>query len=416
MKKVKEWFNGLSPETKRKVVMITAGSFFVVVMLIAYNAKKSNEEPTLEVNVPKKERAVDFTSKDDDLALRLGLKNQLEQIETQKNEQLKAQAEEIEKLKEMMNSLSKGGIPGEQAASQYGDLTLNGVPPPPGGYANDYMPQGEPPKPVPPIVINGGIGSVNVPVKKISATAAETGSGDNATAAKKTLKNFIPAGSILKATLLNGMYAPTMGKGNNSPYPALMRLWDMGFLPNEVRKDLSGCFVLGEAYGELSDSRVHIRLDKLSCISNNEKRVLEKGIKGFVNGDDGKVGIYGEIRANFGKVALAALLAEFLSAAGETIKSASQNVVQNPLGGITTTYPKTEDILASAAGSGFGEAASMIAEFYINIMKEMSPVIEISGRRDVEIIISNGIELTLDDFEWLGVKTDEKQDLSDIIN
>ncbi|MBQ3033059.1 MAG: hypothetical protein IJD28_01655, partial [Deferribacterales bacterium] len=115
-----------------------------------------------------------------------------------------------------------------------------------------------------------------------------------------------------------------------------------------------------------------------------------------------------------GELTLAALLAEFIAAAGETVKTASQNVVQNPLGGITTTFPATSDIIASAAGSGFGEAAEMIAEFYINIMKEMSPVIEIHGRRDVEIIISNGIELTLDDYEWLGVKRDETDSFIDI--
>lgn len=402
---IRTWFNNLSPEWKRRTAMFTAITSFVVVMLIAYYTKESNDEPIQEETVPVASTSLDFTDRDEDLALRIGLKNELAEVTAKKDAELEAQKAEISELKNMINALSSGQVNRELPLdNQYGDLKLNSIPPPV-NYGDTSIPTEEV-RPAP-IVINGSIGVVTVKNKLQS-------SNDNTTIMPKVLKNFIPAGSILKATLLNGMYAPTMGKGQDSPYPALMRLWDLGFLPNAVRKDLSGCFVLGDAYGELSDSRVHIRLNKLSCISDSEKRVLEKDIKGFVNGDDGKVGIYGEIRANFGELTLAALLAEFIAAAGETVKTASQNVVQNPLGGITTTFPATSDIIASAAGSGFGEAAEMIAEFYINIMKEMSPVIEIHGRRDVEIIISNGIELTLDDYEWLGVKRDETDSFIDI--
>ena len=402
---IRTWFNNLSPEWKRRTAMFTAITSFVVVMLIAYYTKESNDEPIQEETVPVASTSLDFTDRDEDLALRIGLKNELAEVTAKKDAELEAQKAEISELKNMINALSSGQVNRELPLdNQYGDLKLNSIPPPV-NYGDTSIPTEEV-RPAP-IVINGSIGVVTVKNKLQS-------SNDNTTIIPKVLKNFISAGSILKATLLNGMYAPTMGKGQDSPYPALMRLWDLGFLPNAVRKDLSGCFVLGDAYGELSDSRVHIRLNKLSCISDSEKRVLEKDIKGFVNGDDGKVGIYGEIRANFGELTLAALLAEFIAAAGETVKTASQNVVQNPLGGITTTFPATSDIIASAAGSGFGEAAEMIAEFYINIMKEMSPVIEIHGRRDVEIIISNGIELTLDDYEWLGVKRDETDSFIDI--
>lgn len=414
MNKIKEWFKSLEPNKKKNYVKIGVGAVFILIMMLAYNAKKSNEEPQKVSNIAVKEKKVDFTGKDDDLALRIGLKNQLAESEIRKNEEFEKQRKEIEELKKMIEGMSSQGAITDNGSGRgiYGDLTLKGVPPPPTGYGGyENVPTEE--KLAPPIIINGNIGNVSIAIKKLSASEE-----DNATRkiSRKILKNFIPAGSFLKATLLNGMYAPTMGKASSSPYPALLRLWDLGFLPNDVRKDLSGCFVLGQAYGELSDSRVHIRLDKLSCISNDSKKVLEKKINGFVNGDDGKVGIFGEIRANFGKVALAALLAEFVSAAGDAVKSATQVVTQNPLGGLTTYTPKTEDILISAAGSGFGEAASMIAEFYLDIMKEMSPVIEVSGRRDVEIIVSEGIELITDDFEWLGVKENEKANIIDIIN
>lgn len=397
MKRIREWFDKLEPHYKRYVMIGVSATVFILIMMIAYSEKKSNDVP-IEVKKAKKETVVNFGDKDDDLALRIGLKNEVNDIK----ELNKQKTKEIEELKQLINNMAQPQT--GETVQQVGDLKLSGVPPPPSGQPPYKQMPDEQAKIALPVVIVGGIAKVQGSAPKEVPKQENT---------KKKWVNFIPAGSILKATLLNGMFAPTMSKASSKPYPALMRIWDLGFLPNEVRKDLSGCFVLGQAYGELSDSRVHVRLETISCISNNEKQVLEKDIKGFVSGDDGKVGIFGEIRANFGKVALTALLAEFLSAAGKSIKSASEVITQNPLGGVTTlTRASEQDMLLAAAGSGLGSAAEMIAEFYLEIMKEMSPVVEVSGRREVEIIISKGVELQTDDFDWEGVKQNEKADIN----
>ena len=301
----------------------------------------------------------------------------------------------MEELRVLIDQLSVA--PKNDDLGDYGDLELNSIPEPPT--------QIETPK-APPIIIRGGIS-----VEKISVEIQKAKEEKKKERQRKKLINFIPAGTILKATLINGMYAPTMGKGKESPYPAILQTWDLAFLPNNVRKDLAGCFVLGEAFGELSDSRVHIRLSKISCISSDEKWVLQKSIKGFVNGDDGKVGVAGKTVANFGRLTLTVLLSEFLSSAGEAVKAATQVNTYNPLGGVTTTVGGTAgDIALAAAGSGIGESASMLSEFYLDIMKEMSPVIEVNSRREVEIVIEDGAELLTDDFIWEGVINDEKVD------
>lgn len=425
MKKIKETFNALPPDKKRKVVIVICIVALLIFFYFGYQSKVANKPKTVRQE-PVKQNIIDFTKKDEDLAMRLSFNQQMKELQDNNTEIAQSQQEKIEDLKRQLEAITTRGYGADNASMAnrknndipaYGDLALNGTPPPPTypyGNGQDiptYRDTKEKEKPKP-IILTGNIAIISIRIDEPKK--------DNATKTKltgKRLINFIPAGTILKATLLNGMYAPTMGKGKNRPYPALFRLVDLSFLPNGFRKDLSGCFMTGEASGELSDSRVHIRTSKLSCISNDEKRVLEKDIKGFVNGDDGKVGIFGEIRANFGKVALSAFLAEFLAAAGDVVKSSTQIVTQNPLGGITTAYkPKVEDMLLSAAGSGFGESAKMIAEFYLEIMKEMSPVIEVSGRRNVEIIIDQGIELYMDDFDWQGVKQDEKIDFDSILN
>ncbi len=391
---LKDKFNALTGSQKRLVMVGISVLILIILITVIYKAKSSNSDTTA---VRKKDKYIELNLSDEDAdkSLQLSIKAEIEDAERRRLEQQAEQNAEMEELRGLIDQLSTA--PKNDELGDYGDLELNSIPLPPSEV--------EPPK-APPIIIRGGIS-----VEKISVEVQKAKEEKKKERQRKKLVNFIPAGTILKATLINGMYAPTMGKGKESPYPALLQTWDLAFLPNNVRKDLAGCFVLGEAFGELSDSRVHIRLSKISCISSDEKWVLQKSIKGFVNGDDGKVGVAGKTVANFGRLTLTVLLSEFLASAGEAVKAATQVNTYNPLGGVTTTVGGTAgDIALAAAGSGIGESASMLSEFYLDIMKEMSPVIEVNSRREVEIVIEDGAELLTDDFIWEGIINDEKVD------
>ncbi len=395
MATLKEKFNELEPDKKRKVVAVTV----IALLLVALYFYATSTSADRKVNVAPdntKKLTTDLTLEDEDYALRSSFNYEMEEATKQNEELISRQSAEIEALKSNIQKiLEQRGQELEATAinntNAYGGIEITGIPP---------IEMTDVQEPLPPIVITGNISHV-ANTKPVSPTTEQQ-------TQKKALVNYIPSGTIIKGTLLNGMYAPTMSKGASKPYPALIRLDDLSFLPNGFRKDLEGCFLMGEAVGELSDSRVHVRTNRLSCISNDEQHVLEKQIKGFVNGGDGKVGIFGKIVANFGQIALSALLAEFISAAGDAIESSTQVISQNALGGVTSLgMPNEQDMLITAAGAGLGEASSMIAEFYLDIMTEMSPVIEISGGQSVEIIIDEGLELTLDDYKWIGVKENE---------
>ena len=389
---LKDKFDALTGSQKRLVMVGISVLILIILITVIYKAKSSNSDTTA---VRKKDKYIELNLSDEDAdkSLQLSIKAEIEDAERRRLEQQAEQNAEMEELRGLIDQLSTA--PKNDELGDYGDLELNSIPLPPSEV--------EPPK-APPIIIRGGIS-----VEKISVEVQKAKEEKKKERQRKKLVNFIPAGTILKATLINGMYAPTMGKGKESPYPALLQTWDLAFLPNNVRKDLAGCFVLGEAFGELSDSRVHIRLSKISCISSDEKWVLQKSIKGFVNGDDGKVGVAGKTVANFGRLTLTVLLSEFLSSAGEAVKAATQVNTYNPLGGVTTTVGGAAgDIALAATGSGIGESASMLSEFYLDIMKEMSPVIEVNSRREVEIVIEDGAELLTDDFIWEGIINDEK--------
>ena len=83
---------------------------------------------------------------------------------------------------------------------------------------------------------------------------------------KEEQKVYLPP-SFMEATLLSGLAAPTTSAGKSNPVPILMRIKDLAILPNKVKANLKGCFLIAEGVGNLADERVHARLLTLSCIS-----------------------------------------------------------------------------------------------------------------------------------------------------
>ena len=55
--------------------------------------------------------------------------------------------------------------------------------------------------------------------------------------------------SFMDASLLSGVLAPTGQVSDNHPIPMLIRIKDLAILPNEVKQDLKGCFVVAEGQG-----------------------------------------------------------------------------------------------------------------------------------------------------------------------
>lgn len=213
------------------------------------------------------------------------------------------------------------------------------------------------------------------------------------------LHNYIPSNSIYKATLITGVYAPTMSKGQSNPYPVLMRLNDLSFLPNEAKRNLEGCYISGEAWGSLSSERVEIRLLKMSCLDTNKNKVIDTSLKGYVIGEDSTIGLSGNVVSKQGKTLALAFVSNFLSGVGEAFGMSSQTTTFTTSGAQQSTINPSE-ILKYSAGSGFGESFKMLAEYYTNILNETSPVIEVKAGRDVGIIISEGKSIEMNKYKW----------------
>ena len=215
--------------------------------------------------------------------------------------------------------------------------------------------------------------------------------------------NYVPSNSIFKAVLLTGVYAKTSAQGKANPTPVIFRLTDLSFFPNEVRRNLAGCYVGGEAHAELSDERVHTRLTSFSCITSDRKQVVDIPVTGRVQGGDGSVGIAGKVISKQEAALLLAGVSGFIEGGAEGFSAANSTQNVNVFGTSEQTY--TDDQIArNAIGKGVGKSAGVLTDFFEDLLQEIKPVIHAQGGQEVELIISKGFSLELEDWQWTGIK------------
>lgn len=203
---------------------------------------------------------------------------------------------------------------------------------------------------------------------------------------------YLPVGSFFKATLLNGVVAPTGAGGESSPVPILMKVMSNAILPNDkYHYQVAGCFIMGTAFGSVSSERVNVRLSRISCINPTGKALITSSIKGFIVDDDGKTALRGKLINRQGSKLAKAMLAGFAQGLGQMFGNAQGTTVVTPGG--TGISMNTDEKLRSAGFNGIGQAANTAAQFYIKQAEQIFPVIVINAGRNVTVDISEGLQL-----------------------
>ncbi|MBV5341785.1 MAG: TraB/VirB10 family protein [Deltaproteobacteria bacterium] len=212
---------------------------------------------------------------------------------------------------------------------------------------------------------------------------------------KKGRTVYLPP-SFMEANLLTGFDAATSGgaKGGNSE-PLLLRIQTPAVLPNDIKANLSGCFVIAEAVGRLDKERADVRLVSLSCLSNEGNAVIDTPIKGFVTDSDSKVGLSGRVVSRMGASTARAIIAGFFGGAGEALKAAATTTSSSVLG--TTNTVDASQIGKYAVGGGLSEGANTLQDFYMDLAKQTTPVIEVAATKKITVIVSEGKDLEIKD-------------------
>jgi conjugal transfer pilus assembly protein TraB len=225
-------------------------------------------------------------------------------------------------------------------------------------------------------------------------TGATGGAGSSAGPrgpAVRHVDSFLPV-SFTRAILLGGLAAPTGGQSQSNPVPVLLRLADLAVLPNGFRSQVKDCLVVGEGYGDQSAERAYLRTTLMSCVLH-DGTVVEVPMKGSIFGEDGMNGVKGTLVTKQGAILTNALLAGIASGMGQGFAQASQVVTVSPLGSTSTTNNSTQDILKSGVGTGVGKALDRLSQYYISLAERTFPVIEVQAGREVDIVVTQGMQL-----------------------
>lgn len=201
-------------------------------------------------------------------------------------------------------------------------------------------------------------------------------------------QTVIPAGAYVKARILTGVEAG----GSGEPPPMLLQT-DYAFEgPNRRQIDMSGCFIIVMAKGNLSTERVTGQAVKISCVRSTGEAV-KRDISGYLVGEDSTFGLTGQLISRQGQVFTAAVIANLAKGIGEAVSIANSKTVIAATNGAlekgTSIDPK--DRTAFVAGKSVAGAAEMIAQWYLNQAQSLTPSIAVGSGRDIFVVLLDSV-------------------------
>ncbi len=386
MEALKKKWAELTPKKKKKAVLLAIVIMVLFLAMVTYRPKKETKTEAQSASAGKT------------ISLDSGMLKKSEYMDVQK--QLSDFKNEIVKLKAQKAAVANGtatpAAGGEKPVQKNIQPPIPKYFPPPTVSQTGSYPPGFPPSPeeeikkpaLPPTPqVIGGIEVVSGPPeapKQIGGVKK-----------KRSESVYLPP-SFMEATLLTGLDAPTAEGAKGEPVPVLLRIKAPAVLPNRVKANLKGCFVIAEGYGSLADERAHLRLVTLSCIARDGGAVIDQPVKGFVVDDDGKIGLRGRVVSKMGSALARSFIAGFFGGIGSATQVAAQTTSISALGYTQTVQPSK--ILEAGVGGGIAQGANHLEQFYLSLAKQSMPVVEVGATRDVTLVISEGVSLQIKNF------------------
>jgi len=252
------------------------------------------------------------------------------------------------------------------------------LPPPP-----PTPPAAPPPPPVEKVV--GAIGQATTPI-----VPKDGGGGPDSK--KKTRTIYLPPG-FMKARLLTGIDALASRDATSNPEPIMARVQAPAVLPNDVKANLAGCFVIGNATGSLAKERVEIQLVSLSCVDFDEHSVVDQPVKGFFVDTDGKKGLSGKVVTRAGAALARTFIAGTISGIAQTVDSSFGETSTSALGSVRTL--DASDAAKSGIGGGLSKSSDKLTDFYLDLARQAGPIVEVGAAKDVVVVIQEGVSLEI---------------------
>ena len=197
----------------------------------------------------------------------------------------------------------------------------------------------------------------------------------------------------MEGFLLTGMDAMTIEGSGDTPEPMMIRVQAPAVLPNDVKTNLNGCFVIAEGYGNLATHRVDAKLRSLSCIDFKGKSIIFEKIKGFVQDGDGKRGIKGQVVHRAGALIARGIIAGIFEGIGHAVTGSAQTTNISALG--QTNNTPSSNLGKAAIGGGISSGAKDVRALFLQLAKQSSPIIEIGAAKKISVVITDLVDLKI---------------------
>jgi conjugal transfer pilus assembly protein TraB len=381
MTSLRQFFSRLSPGQKRGAVLLLLIAVVLAVGVTGYKYSRSAGPPA------------PISEKKKDLSLEPRLMEKSLFMESQK--ELRRQEEGLSELRREMEELKKqkkeADTNGKEAAVRDQKERFPIPPLPPPGEFRIPPPPAPSPAARPPEPQREILGEIMV----VSNPHARTAKANPEEEKKKEKRSVYLPPSFMEATLLTGLDAETVESARGNPEPVLLRIKDLAVLPNRIKANLKGCFVIAHGFGKLSKERVELRLVTLSCLAKDGQAVIDQAVKGYIADEDGKNGLRGEVVSRMGSSVARAALAGFFGGAGDAFRAAANTTSVSPLGTTQTVQPGNIGI--AAIGGGLSGGSDQLEKLYLDLARQATPIIEVGATKTVTLVVTEGVDLIIKD-------------------
>lgn len=390
MAKLNEMLANMEPDKKQKVIKFSIIGLVVVIVLGWYvlsgEGEKRAEEQLAVAEAQEQEEALDnFDLMSEDISETFN--NQFEQqnsvidsAASSAQESLQTSRSNQNQIGEILNLLKKekAAIPVAQNDNAYFEVPNaqpQGYQPPPSFRSEDNLALEQTSK------IIGTIGRVQ---------------GVRQVAEKKSQPNekyFLPM-SFAKAQTLHGLRIVTSEGAMADPEQLLIRIQAPSVLPNSIKANLEGCFLMSSVTAHLSKRRIEPQLVRMSCLDKDGKSVIEEDVQGYVVDSDGNKGMSANIVSQMSDFILRAILTGTIGGIGEGV---SLSGVQNSITGAGTVQTfDTDRITQSGLGKGVKNGADAVQDIFVDLAKQHAPVAETGATKNIFVVFQKGV--------WLNIK------------
>ncbi|MFC6438104.1 TraB/VirB10 family protein [Novosphingobium resinovorum] len=197
----------------------------------------------------------------------------------------------------------------------------------------------------------------------------------------------------MKARLLTGIDALASRDATTNPEPIIARVQAPAVLPNDVKANLAGCFVVGNATGSLAKERVEVQLVSISCVDFDEHAVIDQTIKGFFVDTDGKKGLSGKVVTRAGATLARSFIAGTIAGISQSVEGTFGSVSTSALGNVRSL--DAADAAKAGIAGGFSRSSDKLTDFYLDLARQAGPVVEVGAAKDVVVVIQEGLALEI---------------------